>query len=225
VVVVAPDHSERDLLAAASGDVTEGDDAGVLLAAVDAAVDASDTGSGPLAGLVDADRLGTIGHSAGVRAATEASRRDDRVDAVVLMAGGGTQGDLPPALVLIGGRDAVIPADRILELTEPLPDRRIAVVEEAGHNAFTDICLIGAEQGGLLSIVEQLGLPVDERLLGLLADGCTDEYLPAEQAWPAVRHLVTAQLRSAWGVDAEPVGLDAATVESFGPAITWDARP
>lgn len=225
VVVVAPAHAERDLLAAASGNVTEGDDAGVLLAAVDAAVDASESGTGPLAGLVDADRLATIGHSAGVRAATEASIRDDRVDAVVFMAGGGTQTNLPPALVLAGGRDGVIPLDRILQLTEPLADRRIVVIEEAGHTAFTDICLIGAEQGGLRSIVEQLGLPVDDQLLRLLDDGCTGDYLPAEEAWPIIRHLVTAQLRSAWGVDPEPVGLDQLTAESFGPAITWDARP
>ncbi|HSL57108.1 MAG TPA: hypothetical protein VK866_04630 [Acidimicrobiales bacterium] len=225
MVVVAPDHAERDLLAAASGNVTEGDDAGVLLGSVDAAVAASEAGAGVLAGLLDAERLATVGHSAGVRAATESAGRDDRVDTVVMMAGGSTEVVAVPVLVLAGGRDEVIPLDAILERTAGLTDRRIAVIDEAGHNAFNDICLIGQEQGGLLGITEQLGLPVDERLLGLLADGCTEEFLPAQEAWPAIRHLVTAQVRAAWGVDPEPVGLDDATVASFGPAITWDPGP
>jgi len=128
-------------------------------------------------------------------------------------------------LVLAGGRDEVIPIDAIRERIAGLTDRRIAVIDEAGHNAFNDICLIGEEQGGLLAITEQLGLPVDDRLLGLLADGCTEEFLPAAETWPAIRHLVTAHVRAAWGLDPEPVGMNAATVAAFDPAITWDPGP
>jgi len=226
IVMVAPDHVERDLFAAVSGQITEGDDAAVLLAAVDAAVAAAE---GPLVGLLDGTRIATAGHSAGVRAATTAAVTDDRVAAVVAFAGGSEESDVPevPTLAVAGGLDGVIPLDRIIGFVEQLPGgQRFVVVDEAGHNAFTDICLIGREQGGLLGIVDELGLAVDERLLGLFSDGCTAEFLPAEEAWPAARHVTTAHLRAAWGIDDEPRGLDDATAAGFAPVgVSWWSGP
>jgi dienelactone hydrolase len=220
MVVVGPVHTERDLFAAATGQVTEGDDGAVLLAALDAVVAAGD---GPLAGLVYTGRMATIGHSAGVRAATDAAASDPRIGAVIAMAGGSAETTVPgvPVLVLAGGRDAVIEVGRITGFADSLgADGLLAVIEDAGHNAFTDLCLIGEDQGGLLAIIEQLGLPVDDRLLALLADGCTEAFLPAEEAWPVIRHLAVAHLRSSWGENPRPVGLDQASVDQFDVTVT-----
>jgi dienelactone hydrolase len=220
MVVVGPVHTERDLFAAATGQVTEGDDGAVLRAALDAVVAAGD---GPLAGLADSGRMATIGHSAGVRAATDVAASDPRIGAVIAMAGGSAETTVPgvPVLVLAGGRDAVVEVGRITAFADALgADGLLAVIEDAGHNAFTDLCLIGEDQGGLLAIIEQLGLPVDDRLLGLLADGCTEAFLPAEEAWPVIRHLAVAHLRSSWGDDPRPVGLDQASVDQLDVTVT-----
>jgi dienelactone hydrolase len=206
-VVVAPHHSERGLFAVITGQITEGDDAAVLLASIDLALAAG----GPLAGLGDPARIATVGHSAGVTAAAGAAVADPRIGAVVALAGGSDTTPLPgvPTLLIAGGSDAVSPVDQMAGFADRLePDRRFVVIDGAGHNAFTDLCLIGAEQGGLLQIVDDLGLPADPQLLALLADGCTDEYVSAADTWPITRQLVLAHIRVALGVDPEPAPRD-----------------
>ncbi len=206
-VVVAPDHSERGLFAVITGQITASDDAAILLASIDLALAAD----GPLAGLGDPLRIATVGHSAGVTAAAGAAVADPRIGAVVALAGGSDTTPLPvvPTLLIAGGSDAVIPIDQMAGFADRLePDRRFVVLEGAGHNAFTDLCLIGAEQGGLLQIVDDLGLPADPQLLALLADGCTDEYVSAAETWPYIRHFVLAHIRVALGVDPAPAGPD-----------------
>ncbi len=97
--------------------------------------------------------------------------------------------------------------------------------DDAGHNSFNDICLIGADKGGLLEIAGQVGIEVPEDLGRLFLDGCEEGYPPATDVWPATRHLVTAHLRDVWGVDEEPVGLGPGIVEAFEPvAITYETE-
>ena len=73
---------------------------------------------------------------------------------------------------------------------------------------FSDICLIGADKGGLVAIADQVGIPVDQ-LRELGTDGCTEEpHPPVDDAFPAINDLSVDFLRTALGVQGEPAGLD-----------------
>ena len=98
------------------------------------------------------------------------------------------------------------------------PPTRLVVLENAGHLAPSDICEIGAEGGGVVQIALDAGLPVPERLQVLGTDGCQPEALDAEAGWAVIQHFVTAQMRHAFGIDDEPVGLSAEVVEEFPDA-------
>ena len=51
------------------------------------------------------------------------------------------------------------------------------------------------------------------------ADGCGDDDV-IEEGWPIVRHFVTAQLRWAFGIDSEPVGMSQ-EIEAEFPEATF----
>lgn len=236
MVAAAPDFNERGLLAALSGSSTTTDETAVMLATQDLMETQDVMESGLLSGKVDTSNTATIGHSAGVSSAVGAAAEDPEIKTFVAMSGGrapgsstgsttssgGTIPDLPiptqPGMVVTGGKDQVAALDRVQGFFESLnPPRRLVVVDDAGHNAFNDLCLIGRDKGGLLAIAAQVGINPPEQLSGLFNDGCTADYLTAEDAWPAVRHFVTAQLRNALGLDPEPVGLGQGTEAVFLP--------
>jgi predicted dienelactone hydrolase len=231
MVVAGPDFNERGLLAALSGSTSATDET-ALMVATQALLQRESDGSGLLAGTVDSSNTGTVGHSAGVSSAVGAAAEEPTVKAFVAMSGGrapgstGTSGttvaDLPipdkPGMVVTGGRDQVAAFDRVRGFFDALDaPKRLVVVDEAGHNAFNDLCLIGRDKGGLLAIARQVGINPPEQLARLFLDGCAAEYLAAEQAWPATRHFVTAQLRYYLGVDTEPVGLGSGNEVYFAP--------
>ena len=87
------------------------------------------------------------------------------------------------------------------------PPKYLVEIGGAGHLVFTDICLIGADKGGVIAIAEQVGIPIDQfRELG--TDGCTDEHPPVEDAFPAIDDLSVDFLRTYLGLQDEPAGLD-----------------
>jgi hypothetical protein len=121
-------------------------------------------------------------------------------------------------MVVTGGRDQVAAYDRVRAFFDALDEpKRLVVVDEAGHNAFNDLCLIGRDQGGLLEIARQVGINPSEQIARLFLDGCAPEYLSADLAWPSVRHFVTAQLRYYLGIDRDPVGLGSGSEAFFAP--------
>ena len=231
IVVVAPDHRERGLLAALGGARTEVDDTEVLLTARDTALAASADEGALLGGTMDPSRQATAGHSAGTFAAVQGARQDPDIDTFIAMSGGGRLDDatdLPtqPDMVVTGRNDQVAEFDGVAGLYEAMgAPKRFVVFDDAGHNSFNDICLLGADKGGLLEIAGQVGIEVPEDLGRLFLDGCEEGYPPATDVWPATRHLVTAHLRDVWGVDEEPVGLGPGIVEAFEPvAITYETE-
>jgi predicted dienelactone hydrolase len=238
MVVAGPDFKERGLLAALSGSTTTTDETAVMLATRDLLATQNDNAGGLLSGKVDTGNVGTMGHSAGVSSAVGAAAKDPAIKTFVAMSGGrapasatDTTGttfpDLPvptqPGMVVTGGKDQVAAYDRVQGFFDALdPPKRLVVVDDAGHNAFNDLCLIGRDKGGLLEIAKQVGIDPPEQLARLFNDGCTSDFLPSEQAWPAVRHFVTAQMRYYLGLDPEPVGLGDGNGAVFAPtAITY----
>lgn len=247
-VVAGPDFNERGLVSAftsGSGGTTTTLDAAAAEAALRERVTAEEaimTGTrellaaentkagGLLEGRVDATNVGVGGHSAGVTSALAAANADPNVKTFIAMSGGRalTAGSALPApeipgMVITGGRDQLAELGRVQGFYESLnAPKSLVVIDEAGHNAFNDLCVIGADQGGIVAIAKQVGIPVPENIERLFNDGCIGEFLPPADAWPAINHFTTAQYRYRLGVDPEPVGLGQGVSTAFGPAtITY----
>jgi hypothetical protein len=92
--------------------------------------------------------------------------------------------------------------------------------EHAGHLVFSDICLIGREQGGVTGIARAIELPIPESLLKLGSDGCESSHPPVEKAFPAIDHLSVAFFRWALHIDPKPVGLDTDAVAGLGARVS-----
>jgi predicted dienelactone hydrolase len=100
-----------------------------------------------LAGRVEGRAIGVAGHSFGGRTAAELASQDDRVKALMTMAGGADRASTAliraPTLMVAGGADTVDPARlseasfRALPRTTP---RALLVIDGAGHGAFIDGC-------------------------------------------------------------------------------------
>ena len=107
-----------------------------------------------------------------------------------------------------GGADAVVPIATIESGVAALPPpKRLIVIGNATQFAFLDVCTLGRDKGGVLQIAKAAGVNVPDSLLSLYAGGCAANYLKPEDGWPLIDHVVTAQLRSAFGIDTKAVGL------------------
>ena len=213
-VVAAPDYLERGLGNALGqapqvryGDVELG------RATVDLVKAENARAGSLLEGIVSAERIAITGHSAGGGSAILFGGEPDVVTFIPMSAGvRGAGGDIAlpdkPSLWLTGAADGVVPLDGV-EATYDLasPPKRIVVLDNAGHLAPSDLCAIGASGGGIVAIAIEAGLPVPEQLQRLGTDGCQAGALPPADGWPIVKHFVTAQLRWAFGIDPQPVGL------------------
>lgn len=206
-VVAAPDHVERSLsglLGTAGQGVERQDDPDVLAATLDLVVEAGDDPDATLAGLVDGARVAVAGHSAGASAAYRLAATDDRISAFAAYSLGGGSAEVPlpdapsvPGLVMLGEDDATIePAATRGTFEGMAPPKYLASVGRSGHLVFSDLCLIGADQGGLVGIVETIGLDIPEDLLRLASDGCGAGALPVEEAFPSIDALSVAFFRA-----------------------------
>jgi hypothetical protein len=146
-----------------------------------------------------------------------------------LAAGGGTAGATAPpaakpALYVGGDADAIVPLPAIEQWwssSVPSP-KRLAALGGVTHLGFMDLCTIAADQGGAFQAFQAAGGSVPEVITHLIADGCDPKHTPATDAWPAIDHLVVAHLRSAFGIDAIPVGLDPSLADAYpGLSISY----
>ncbi len=244
-VVVAPDHTERDLLAALAAGLSTtttaaptdsasaaaaaqaaqakvvDQDGTTLLAARDAAVAASNDATSVLHGTIDPGEQAAMGHSAGAAAAAQAALSGgSAIKTFILISGTGPSGTAPsqPGMVLTGGNDHVAALSRETAYYETMKQpKRLVVIQQAGHNSFDDICEIGKDQGGLLAIAAKVHINVPPTLGRLFDDGCTSSFPDAKKVWPVAFHFIVAQLRWAFGTDKTPVGLSTSVTGSFPP--------
>ncbi len=204
-VVAAPDHVERSLsglLGTAAQGVEPREDPDVLAETLDLVVAAGEDESSPLSGMVDPDTVAVTGHSAGAGAAYRMAATDERIDAFASYSvGSGGDEPLPaapdlPALIMLGERDGIIEPDATREVYDELSaPRYLAEVPDSGHLVFSDLCLIGADKGGLIGIVDEIELPIPDNLKALGSDGCdADDYLPVDEAFPSIDALSVAFL-------------------------------
>lgn len=240
-VVVAPDHVERSLsglLGTAAKGVPKRTDPEVLSDALDTALAQADDASSPLHGLLDPKRVAVAGHSAGAGAAYLTASSDPRVKAFISYSVGNGQPDASgkaperpvpkvPGMVMLGTADGIIPAaDSRAVYAGMAPPKHLVEIADAGHLVFSDICLIGKDQGGLVALTKEAGLDLPDQLLKLASDGCGPNDLDPRKAFGAIDHFSVAFLRSVFGIDPKPVGLDAATARQFTTAdITYRGDP
>ena len=220
-VVAAPDHHSRDLtkvLGGPTGSTTDVDD---LRETVTLMTKSAQARSGRFAGHIDTQLVGAVGHSAGGGAIQEFAAADRRVTTFVGLAPGTREGKLPrqPGLIMAGTTDGVIPSDRIISAYDKLKGPKRLVVVNGGHHAFSDLCEVGADKGGLLAVADILHLPVPDQLKSLATDGCEPPSLPPTQAWPAIRQATVAHLRHAFGFDHSSRGLRG-LVKAFPGVVT-----
>ncbi len=229
-VVAAPDHVERSLdglLGTATQGVPKSTDLAVLQATLDLVLETS-SGPGVLHGLVDPDRVVAAGHSAGAGAAYQFASADPRVKAwISYSVGFGGQGGPAPAapkkpgMVMLGTTDGIIPKASSEQVYAGMSaPKYLAEIPGAGHLVFSDICLIGRSQGGVIGIVKAIKLPIPAELLKLGSDGCTSDHPPVEKAFPAIDQLSVGFFRWALRIDAQPVGLSTAAVAGLGGSVT-----
>ena len=178
--------------------------------------------------------MAVIGHSAGAGAAYRMAGSDDRIRSFIAYSigsggsGGGEQGTpttaappVPdvPGMVMRGTKDGIIPAAASKKVYDGMnAPKALATFAGGGHLLFSDICLIGKDQGGLVSLVHQTGLQIPADLLRLASDGCQPGALDPTDAFPAIDHLSVAFLRWTLGIDEKPVGLDPSVAEAFPKA-------
>lgn len=210
-VVVSVDYLERGLAAALGfPPETPIDDVVVTRMAVDALVEASATSGHLLEGLALTDKLVIVGHSAGAGTATRFAREPDVVAYSPMTGGGSREGEFPdvPSLWIAGAIDQAVPLDRLRTSYRAAPDpKRFLIFETGGHLVVSDLCAIGEDEGGIIGIANDNGLPVPENIASLGTDGCQEEALPVREGWPVVNHAVTSFVREAFGIDAVARGM------------------
>lgn len=231
-VVAAPDHRSRTMTTVLGGKAGTTTDVQDLRDTITLIGTKSRTRKNWLHKRVDMTRVAAVGHSAGGRAVENLAVVDPRVDTWVGMAGaatgaldqGATEVPSQPGLLLVGGADQIVTADRMEQAYVAMSaPKRLVELGGAGHLAFSDLCEVGDGDAGLLSVADLLGFPIPANLVRLASDGCIDPELASVDAWPAVRHVVVAQLRSVLGPDQATTAAFDGLVEAW-PGVVTDSR-
>ena len=84
--------------------------------------------------------------------------------------------------------------------------KRLIGLENAGHLAFSDLCNLGADKGGLAEIATQYGV-TGASFASFLWDGCDEGQLPFEAARDIVNYSTTVVLKETLHCDASRVNL------------------
>lgn len=142
---------------------------------------------------IDLNRIGVGGHSAGGFAAgTLANIPGVRV--IIPMAGAGVRNGTNESSLIMAAADDKIVRYSMPESgykTTPAPKRFVSL-SNAGHLAFTDICALLPDQGGIIQVAEDNGVKVPYILKTLGRDGCGSTQLPPQTGWEIINYASTA---------------------------------
>lgn len=220
-MVVAPEHAERNITTVLSMGTLGDNSTAQIRDAFEALRDGTAPSADDLSAAGDFDHVFLMGHSAG--GAPVQNLVDDPEFPVEAWAGLATiafpTSEGTPGLVLTGDSDAIAELSVVAGAYEDLATRpkHFVNIARAGHLAFSDICAIGREEGGVLSIAVEAGLDIPPLVQTLATDGCRMENLSAEEGWPIINHYVTAHFLSA--LTGEERGLDPTTDACFGEQL------
>ncbi len=168
-----------------------------------------------LGGALDNDRIALGGHSAGGGTIVQMADDDGILGYVSYASGLGDEAPDVPSLFMLGELDMIVSTERTSSAfdTAPTPSWLWSFAD-SGHLAFSDLCAVGSDGATLIDLAEAAGLGnlVDDRLRTLGTDGCEAPNRPVQEVWPAVHQASTGFYRWVFGIDAEPIGLDASAV-------------
>ncbi|MGI9601302.1 MAG: alpha/beta hydrolase family protein [Acidimicrobiales bacterium] len=230
-VVASIDHLERGLLAS-NGllDLPERDGGDVedVMTTIDMLVSADDP---LLGGLVDGEQVAIMGHSAGGFTAVRAAQADDRIDTFISWASAGDpeSADLPTIptqFVAADGDIAIAPSETQAFYDALEGPRQMVVLDNAGHNSFTDACEPIYEIGGLSQVAEALGLP--QNLVALGEDGCVPDagFTEPTEFFALLNHLTLSHVAAVFELDIDADPLDPAVTELYPGLIeSFDTAP
>ena len=194
-IVTAAENSGINLANTLNGGAPGADQGPTLMEATLALLTAENSNSNSdFSGRVDLEHIGVMGHSMGTSTAINVAARDEVSTWVALAGAGFGAGPEKPFMIIGGTTDELAVPVRVEAAynEQPSETKRMIVVEGAGHLAFSDICLIAQEEGGLVAIATMYGLEVPQIIADLSRDGCRDTDLPPAEAWPVIHHFVTA---------------------------------
>jgi len=179
-------------------------------------------GTGDVAGMIDADRIGISGHSFGGWTTLVTTARDRRIRAALPLAPAGGASDLPvapledgmdlafgravPTLYIVADQDTLLPLRGVRGLYGRTPaPKRMVVLTDTDHLHFLDRA---DENHEMFRLVPQRGLFEDiVKLMKPIA-----ELVPGEHAAIAVRGLGLAHMDAALKGDAAAAALLAGDV-------------
>lgn len=151
-----------------------------------------------LRGYTDLGRIGVIGHSAGGGAAAKMGAHPGVQIVISMAAGGSSEVSAGTETVVMGATaDQVVPYTQQLDgyAASPKPKRFVGL-NNAGHLAFSDLCVLGADQGGLLDIAIRFGIDVNPLIANLAKDGCKEGQLPAAIGLDVINFATAAALEA-----------------------------
>ena len=160
-------------------------------------LDALKTPSGDaafLAGHIDMARVGAEGHSAGGGAVAGLG---DRAKVIIPMAARGdkTGTALVSTLVMGAVNDGIASFAGVKNgYTSSPKKKRFVALANAGHLAFSDLCSIGKDKGGILKVASDHGVNVPQLVATLAQDGCGATQLSPEAGWAIVNRATSAVL-------------------------------
>ncbi len=182
-----------------------------------------------LSGAVDGTRAAAIGHSAGGGTAFDVLS-DPRVKVAIGWAPvppSGTPVDKPTLIIGAGADIALTPAALAKTYASfPAPKRFVEIGgTRAGHDTFTDTCVVIRGGGGLVQFAVQNHF-ISPNLAKLATNGCSATDLEPHEFWAVVQHFTVAELRNVFGIDPQPVGLGNGITRAFpGIDITYQHQP
>ncbi|MGO8991731.1 MAG: hypothetical protein ACLQVI_00275 [Polyangiaceae bacterium] len=201
-IVVSSDHPGIDLADILGNPLSvltaneEGDAVNVLKALATPTGDLSF-----LAGHMDLTRMGASGHSAGGEAVNTIAGEQSGIEVVIPMAAAGVTdgGDLASSLVMSAQDDGIAtPSGQVNGYASTPAPKRFVQIANAGHLVFSDLCYIGASEGGLLAIAEKYGVTGASTLAPLASNGCPWQpdagYTPItpQEGWAVVNFATSA---------------------------------
>jgi dienelactone hydrolase len=214
-IVVASDHPGRmmaDLLPCVFSPVLEGCDLGgfssdVAVEQLPGVLDALDemADDGQFAAILDMDRLGLSGHSAGGGTTGRFGDAEPRFDALLSMAAGAQPTRDVPTLLMDATCDGVVLTESVDEAYAELVNGERVRILGAGHLAFSEMCelelgrlaeelLDGRDDINTAILAQLVALGIDgcpDQIPSVERDECADEWLPLETSIPPIRHMST----------------------------------
>ncbi len=242
IIVVAPDHSSRDLLHSLTEVVTDQPttDTTELRDAIELLTTLNESPGSPFERHIDLDRVAALGHGAGASAAIALAKEPAIAGYVAMSVGASDNAGEPlvvptdkPSFFLAGALDETsLPSDSRSVFEQAPKPSLYWEIDGVGHNGFTDVCTFtGGESGrvgGIIPLVEDtsfaefLDLNPSFRVRGL--DGCVSPAAPVARTQPMIRHAVTAWFLTLFGICEFPQAIDAEVAESYPVDVQIESR-